>query len=506
MILLFTILNEDKNELFQKFFVERSYFSELQIKTIINSAPKLLNIVDLISKVDIREYSSKIFTITNLWIHIIKYKSFYYLFITPTMYSNNKKPISLEKEYFELIKQIEELITECTSNSPHFILSQNNYFQQNTMNLLQQFNKYLIKIYENIKKPTAPSKPEQIKNYYKNSKGKYLVVGSASAGKSSIIAQFFSNWDEKQINNIRPTINKEVNSFNDSLINHNFNLIDLGGQVQYVEMHLKDPNLFSDVHTLIYVIDVQDIKKIDFTKQYLLDIVSKMENQVEKPYISIFLHKFDPDVQSKVGENVQKWIEWIDNNLKDKNILYTYYLTSVKDNSARESFARTLLLTLPYWFLALTIKEDLIIRSLNSLAPILKEINEISNLQGDEILIKELYQQSVLFGFAATQLIIKKWINHLLKKSVDEDLSNKPGMQKDIKIDFTESDASISMQFKCPLLSNSQYDDYSQNSSVCEITYGVITGLSQFIGLVSVSVIQTQLRNKSDYCHFKISI
>lgn len=506
MILIFSILNESKNELFQNFFVEKSYFSDLQIKTIAKSTPRLLNIVELTAKIDENEFTKRLFTITNLWIHIFKHKKYFYLFITPTMYLNNNNPVNLAKEYSELLVQIEDLIELCTSTTPHFDLIQNNYFQQNVVSLLSQFNKFLSHFYDTIKKQEIAKKPQLIKSYYKHSKGKYLVVGSASAGKSSIIAQFFSNWTQDQINNIRPTINKQVNSFKDSLVNHNFNLIDLGGQVQYVEMHLKDPNLFNGVHTLIFVIDVQDEKRIDFARHYLLDIIKKMESQTEKPYISIFLHKYDPEEQKNLGSKVQNWIQWLDKNLSTQEIQFTYYFTSIKDNSARESFARTLLLTLPYWFLAFSIKEDLIIRSLNSLFPIIKELDKTLSNQDNNILTKELFQQSVLFGFATTQIIIKKWINHLLKKNLDEDLSQTPESEKDLKIVFNESDSSILMNFKCPLLAKNKYKKFSETNALCEITHGVITGLSQFIGLGSVNLIQSQIRNKSEYCQFKILI
>ena len=436
MILIFSILNESKLEFFQKFFVEKSYFSDLQIKTITNSTPKLLNIVNLISKTEQRSYSSRYFTITNLWIHIIKYKSLFYLFVTPTFYLFNHKPLDLEKEYFTLIRQIDELVNQCTSKNPHFDLSQNNYFINNTNSLLIQFNKFFINHYSQLKTQKKISEKIQITSTIKHKLGKYLLVGSASAGKSSIISQFFLNWDDNQLRNIRPTINKQINSFKDKLLNHNFNLIDLGGQVQYTEMHLKDPNLFTDVNNVIYVIDVQDTKKVDFTRNYLLNLVKKLKSTDEKPFIAIFLHKFDPEIQNQLNENVQNWIEWIDKNLTSFNLDYTYYFTSIKDNSAREALARTLLLTLPYWFLTLTIKEDLILRSLNSLTPIVTELTKLTHEEDIENLNKELFQQSVLFGFATTKIITQKWINHLLNKSIVETVEDNTKEGKDMRIEF----------------------------------------------------------------------
>ena len=62
------------------------------------------------------------------------------------------------------------------------------------------------------------------------------------------------------------------------------------------------------------------------------------------------------------------------------------------------------------------------------------------------------------------------------------------------------------MQFKCPLLLSGQFNDATKYLAVCEITHGIITGLSQFIGLGSVEMTETQIRNKSSLCKFKILI
>ena len=506
MILLFSILNESKIELFQKFFVEKSYFSDLQVKTIINSTPKLLNIVDLISKTEKSIYSSRYFTLTNLWLHIIKFKSFFYIFVTTTFYVFNHKPLNFENEYSTLIRQVDELINQCTSKNPHFDLTQNNYFNINTESLLIQFNKYFISHYSKIKAQQQPIDEIQINPAVKRKIGKYLFVCSASACKISIISQFFLNWDDNQLKNIRPTINKQINNFKDDLLNHNFNLIDLGGQVQYTEMHLNDPNLFTDVNNLIYVIDVQDVKKVEFTKNYLLNLVEKLKNTDEKPFVAIFFHKFDPEIQNQLNENVQNWIEWIDKNLVSYNLDYTYYFTSIKDNSAREALARTLLLTLPYWFLTLTIKEDLIIRSLNSLTPIVTELTKLTHKEDIDNLNKELFQQSVLFGFATTKIIIQKWINHLLNKNLNETNQDKLTIRKDMNIEFDKDSNIIDMRFKCPLLNNQNYVDLVKYPNICEITHGIITGLSQFIGLGKVEISETQIRNTSEFCKFFIFI
>ena len=138
MILLFTLFHENGTEFFQKFFVEKSYFSDIQIKTILNSSTRLLNIVKITSKYNKDVYLTKIFTITNLWFHIVKYKNYFYFFVTPMFSSASDSQSLIQRESSNLIKKIDELIKMCTSKEPFFELHQNNFFLQNTENLIIQ--------------------------------------------------------------------------------------------------------------------------------------------------------------------------------------------------------------------------------------------------------------------------------------------------------------------------------------------------------------------------------
>lgn len=502
MILVFSLFNNENKEQFHKFFVEQNQLSDLQLSTIANSSVNLLNIVNSTSKINEEIYSSKVFTFTNLFFHVIKFKSYFYFFVTSKIYQLDQISIDIESDFKTLIKKIDEFVNLCTSQDPHFELNQNQYFYQKTENLLIQFNKYLIKRHPTLKAENEELQSQTIKSYFQKSFGKYLVIGSGSAGKSSIIAQFILNWDKKQIENIKPTINKEIHNFKDSLLNHNFNLVDLGGQIQYTELHLKDPSIFKDAHTLIYVIDIQDETKVDFTKKYLLDIIKKLKNLDERPYLSIFLHKFDPEKQKDLNVKIQAWIEWIESNISKMNLEYSYFLTSIKDDSAREAFARTLLFTLPYWFLTHTIKDDLIIRSFNSLSPMISKLNDNCKNEESELIENELFQQSIIFGITATKIIIKKWINHLLNKDrVVDTLENLEEID-DIQIQFNKNEKIIKLKFACPLLKVSENNEIHNFPSVCKITHGLLTGLSQFINLGVVEMLETQIRDRSELCKF----
>jgi hypothetical protein len=59
VIILFSILNEKYSEIFQKYFIEKSFFSEVQINMIMDSTPILLNIVKMSSKNETSNYLTK---------------------------------------------------------------------------------------------------------------------------------------------------------------------------------------------------------------------------------------------------------------------------------------------------------------------------------------------------------------------------------------------------------------------------------------------------------------
>ena len=284
MILVFTIFNKIGNVIFQQFYSEENYFSELQLALIKESRSNLLdidngNIAEFAFNTDKGGYRSRIFNINNLWFNFIKFNDFRFMVVLPTLNSLNNKDHAIEKDFVTLIEKVTELIILCSSNEPHFELNQNMYFMKKIENLLSNFSNYLINSLSKLTTEFNRKSNFNIKSYFKNSFGKYLIMGSGSAGKSSIINQFISNWDQEAIEKIKPTINKEIHNFKDNYISHNFNLIDLGGQVQYTKFHLMDSSLFSEIHTLIFVIDIQNNTNSEFIKDYLIEIINKLKNQ-----------------------------------------------------------------------------------------------------------------------------------------------------------------------------------------------------------------------------------
>ena len=507
MILEFSLLNNEKENIFSRSFVEDNYYSELQLKTIKQSYSRLLYIVELLSNSSKEDrLTTKRFTITNLWISIFKKNQRYFVFLTPVLFLTETRNTDLDNEYQKLVYSIDSLTEQCTQNNPHFDLSINKFFEHKILSCINEFNASEALMYESAKNDSFKEYETTIINHLKQSLNKkYLILGVGAVGKSSIVSQFFDNWDLEHLHNIKPTIHKSIKKISDSYIENNFTMIDLGGQEIYLQQHLSDPNLFKNLNTIIFVIDLQNEQKSSSTQKYFKEILEILDENKERPFISIFLHKYDPDLKSELESTIESWFTWLDATFSTFNIPFSYYLTSIKDNSARESLARTILLTIPNWFLALIIKKDLIFRSFNSLLPILSDINE-SNYDVDQKEIRdELFTSSMIFGQSITKIIIQNWIAHLMKDKefiIEFDaITDKKDL---ITLDFNEEAGLTELKFKCPLLEKNINSTYTKNKNICSITHGLLTGLCQFTGLGKVTVVETQIRNNSELCSFTI--
>jgi GTPase SAR1 family protein len=503
------LVNNTKNVMFSKNYVENDFYSEFQIKTIDQTFTRLLNIIEMLSKTKSPStITKKTFTITNLWIYIFKKGKIFFVFITPTTYLQSNKPLDLENEFINLITSTESMIDQCTNNQPHFDLHLNKFFENCVDTFVRRFNMAEIVKYESLKKEDSKILNSSIENKFNKSlTKKYLILGVGAVGKTSIISQFFDNWDLNELESIKPTIFKTINKFSDSYLSHNFTMVDLGGQEIYLQQHLLDENLFKNLNTVIFVLDLQNEKKNISTQKYFQDVLDILSLNKETPFISVFLHKYDPEIRKDVENNVQHWFTWLDNIFSEYSLPFSYYLTSIRDNSARESLARTLLLTIPNWFLALLIKKDLIFRSFNSLLPIISDVNFSSPDFNNEPIREELYNSSVIFGQSITKVILQNWIAHLMKdESYDVKIDDITSLKSDINIEFKEEAGLTELKFKCPLIEKQLDKKYITNKNVCSITHGLLTGLCQFTGLGQVTIVETQIRHNSEYCSFTIMI
>ncbi|MHA1987096.1 MAG: ADP-ribosylation factor-like protein, partial [Promethearchaeota archaeon] len=168
---------------------------------------------------------------------------------------------------------------------------------------------------------------------------KVLVAGLDEAGKTATLSKFGGRLGISDTIATHPTRGVVRMKFGTS--NLNLFIWDLGGQEEYRERYLNNPEqYFIQLDLLIYVIDVQNPERFDESLEYLEKILDSIILLEEKPYILVFIHKFDPDIKS--DPKIQLNVELLKDNLNDltKSKEYDFdieiYLTSIYSMISRE--------------------------------------------------------------------------------------------------------------------------------------------------------------------------
>jgi len=129
---------------------------------------------------------------------------------------------------------------------------------------------------------------------------------------------------------LNPTRKKVIHDL--KILNSDVKIWDFGGQEQYRNEFLKNfKNNFSGTSKIIYVIDIQDKDKYDITIEHFEKIINLMgENTTIE--LSIFLHKFDPDLADTHPEITDEVVRSLKQRIKDiipSSIFYNIFNTTI---------------------------------------------------------------------------------------------------------------------------------------------------------------------------------
>ena len=124
---------------------------------------------------------------------------------------------------------------------------------------------------------------------------KIIIAGLDNAGKSSILTALNKKYDfHKDIISLTPTIRVEYQAT--EFLNNRIVFWDMGGQEQYRKLYQEKQELyFADTDLLVYVIDVQDTKRIGTSLAYLDMILHNFKKHKMDVPLIISFHKFDPE-------------------------------------------------------------------------------------------------------------------------------------------------------------------------------------------------------------------
>lgn len=159
---------------------------------------------------------------------------------------------------------------------------------------------------------------------------KIIVVGLNNAGKTAILSEFGGRLGIKDLALLKPTKGVERKEIKTSELN--LHIWDFGGQKDHRDEYLQAPeNYFIGIDLIIYVIDIQDPQRYEESIEYFKKIIEIVVNLEESPYVLIFIHKFDPDINEndEVLLNVELVKDLVKSVFKNKKLDYDIYLSSI---------------------------------------------------------------------------------------------------------------------------------------------------------------------------------
>ncbi|MFX1570217.1 MAG: ADP-ribosylation factor-like protein, partial [Promethearchaeota archaeon] len=224
---------------------------------------------------------------------------------------------------FETLTEIEE-----TDDSIEIAMS----LQQKLEELKEKYPTLEKKLKKTITISSLIVSVKEDKQGIEESVQKVLVAGLDNAGKTATLSKFGGRLGIGDMISTHPTKGVVRMKFGNSKLN--LFIWDLGGQVEYRERYLSNPEqYFLELDLLIYVIDVQDPERFDESLEYLEKIINSLVILEENPYILIFIHKYDPDLKNdpKILLNIELLKDNINEFLKKKqyDLHVEIYLTSI---------------------------------------------------------------------------------------------------------------------------------------------------------------------------------
>ena len=160
---------------------------------------------------------------------------------------------------------------------------------------------------------------------------KVLIMGLDNSGKSSIVLCLMGVKNLSSFSSLKPTRGIKTNNF--QALGSEFSIWDFGGQEQFREGYLNDfQNHIKEIKKFIYVLDFQDRERYDISLEYLSKIVSLLRKHKMNVDFSIFLHKYDPDLEllnSKFNENMVSDLIRSMKRLIPSDFAYQIYKTSI---------------------------------------------------------------------------------------------------------------------------------------------------------------------------------
>ena len=125
---------------------------------------------------------------------------------------------------------------------------------------------------------------------------KIIMMGLDNAGKTSIYLSLTEKANLLTYCSVKPTRGLDVKTIIRS--DSKYSIWDFGGQKQFRAEYIpKLPEYLEGSSKIIYVIDIQDQKRYADALEYLEIIISEIKKLKTALKISVFLHKYDKEIE-----------------------------------------------------------------------------------------------------------------------------------------------------------------------------------------------------------------
>ncbi len=160
---------------------------------------------------------------------------------------------------------------------------------------------------------------------------KVLLMGLDNSGKTSIALCLMGVKHLSSFSSLNPTRGVKIDKF--QALNSEFSIWDFGGQEQFREGYLNDfQTHIKGTKKFFYVLDIQDRERYEVSLEYLGKIVSLLKKYKISIEFSIFLHKYDPDLEIKNSKFYEREINELIKSIKriiPIDFPYQIYKTSI---------------------------------------------------------------------------------------------------------------------------------------------------------------------------------
>ncbi|MCE7736653.1 MAG: hypothetical protein GPJ54_17350 [Candidatus Heimdallarchaeota archaeon] len=160
---------------------------------------------------------------------------------------------------------------------------------------------------------------------------KLIFAGLDKAGKTTIYKATMEEMDANDLKNLAPT--KQIERHATSYLDKDFSVWDMGGQLNYREAYLNKPEVFNQTKAMIFVIDIQDIERLEESYQYFVDILQILKNVDPAPKLYVLFHKYDPEISGRLKAHFYKAARLFRKADKLTPQKFKFYLTSIFSNS-----------------------------------------------------------------------------------------------------------------------------------------------------------------------------